>query len=101
MRRIRQTGATIFMLARRLSSSRQVTRTSARATSMDINRGEWHVATGPFSLRRDEDVFSAGIFLVARPDVRHTAVDLAVWRIRRRGRVWQPLLPYPRREDRP
>ena len=70
---------------------------------LDSGRGRWHV---PISLQNPrtgphENLLPAVLHLVERPDLRHPALDLALWRVGRPGRVRQPLLPYPRRRDRP
>src|SRR5215210_851928 len=56
---------------------------------------------GPERPRLYENLLPAAVHLVERPDLRHPAVDLALWRIRRRRRVRQPLFSRTRREDRP
>ena len=43
--------------------------------------------------RGDEDLPAAPFHLVERPDLRHPVVDEALWRVRRRGRIRQSLLP--------
>src|SRR5262249_60824443 len=48
----------------------------------------------------DENVFSARLYLVERGDLRHAGVDLALRRVRGRGRVRQSLLPHEGRQDR-
>src|SRR5262245_14945421 len=63
----------------------------------------WHVRAAdlPFVVARaDEDVSCAFFHVVERSDVRYAAVDLALWRVRRRGRVREPLLPHQGRQDR-
>src|SRR5687767_13358150 len=61
----------------------------------------WHQGSCPFdSAVADETVLLEIVHLVEWPDVRHPVLDLALWRVRRRGRVRQPLLPHARRQDR-
>src|SRR5215218_674474 len=48
----------------------------------------------------NENVFPALVHLVERPDLRDTALDVAFRRVGRGGRVRQPLLSQPRRQDR-
>src|SRR6476646_11084840 len=47
-----------------------------------------------------ENFLPAVLHLVEWPDLRHPALDLALWRTGRPGRVRQPLFPRPRRQDR-
>src|SRR5262245_36581379 len=74
-------------------ASRRDARTSVNAT-LDI-AGAW------CDDRAHEDISPALLHMVERPDLRNAGLDVALWRTRRRGRVRQPLLPDPRRQDRP
>src|SRR6478672_4365926 len=68
---------------------------------LDFTDRWWHERALP-QLRWpvDENVLPALLYLVARGDLRHAADDLALRRVRGRGRIRQPLLPHPRRPDR-
>src|SRR5712692_7789641 len=50
--------------------------------------------------RADENVLPALLHLVEWGDLRHAAVDLALRRVRGRGRIRQPLLPHQGWQDR-
>src|SRR5262245_29462968 len=69
---------------------------------VDFARRWWHERAAYLGLgsRADENVFSALLHLVERGDLRHAGVDLALWRVRGRGRVRQSLLPHEGRQDR-
>src|SRR5262245_36950402 len=41
-----------------------------------------------------EELLPKVLYLVERPDLRHPALDSPLWRICRRGRVRQPVLPH-------
>src|SRR5262245_54471509 len=72
----------------------------ARA-ALDSRRARWQEAPSRRCLSSNENLLDALLHLVERPDLRHPAVDVALWRAGRRGRARQPLLSHPRRQDRP
>src|ERR1043166_6700066 len=62
---------------------------------LDMVGARWHEAvTFPIQRVRHENVLPPLLHLVERPDVRHPAVDVALWRAGGRGRIRQPLLPH-------
>src|SRR4029077_14248174 len=48
----------------------------------------------------DENFSAAAVHLVEQSNVWNATVDLALRRVRRRGRIWQSLLPDQERQDR-
>src|SRR6476469_3684406 len=68
---------------------------------LDFTDRWWHERALP-QLRWpvDENVLPALLYLVARGDLRHAADDLALRRVRGRGRIRQPLLPHQGWQDR-
>src|SRR5580658_4181445 len=73
-------------------------------SKLDRVAARWHQAAVKHArLRRasgDEKLPAAVFYLVERPDLRHSVVDEAPWRIRRRRRIRQSLLPHQGRQDR-
>src|ERR1700688_2112124 len=71
---------------------------------LDRVAARWHQAAVKHArLRRasgDEKLPAAVFYLVERPDLRHPVMDEALWRIRRRRRIRQSLLPHQERQDR-
>src|ERR1700680_1678255 len=73
-------------------------------SKLDRVAARWHQAAVKHArLRRasgDENLPAAVFYLVERPDLRHPSVDEALWRVCRRRRIRQSLLPHQGRQDR-